>query len=252
MGFINLSIDEDIAVVTINRPKVNALNEPLVEELYECLQKLADKPNAHVKTIILTGLGSFFSFGLDVPEFLSYPKDAFTRFLAKFTELISYIFQYPKPVVAALNGHAVAGGCMLAIACDYRLMVSDKAKISLNEITFGSSVFASAVYILKHWVGGRNAEHILYSGKMYSAEEARGLGLIDEVVSKENLEEAARKTARDLASKNGDAFQSIKMLLRRPLWEEINKREINSILEFTEIWYSESTWENLEKIKIRD
>jgi enoyl-CoA hydratase/carnithine racemase len=252
MGFINLSVDEDIAIVTINRPKVNALNEPLVEELYECLQKLADKPNAQVKVIILTGEGSFFSFGLDVPEFLNYSKEPFTRFLAKFTELISYLFLYPKPVIAALNGHTIAGGCMLAIACDYRLMVSDKAKISLNEITFGSTVFASAISVLKHLVGGRNAELILYSGRMYSAEEAQGLRLIDEVVSKENLDAAARRVARDFVSKNSDTFQSIKMLLRRPMAEEINKREINSILEFTEIWYSESTRENLEKIKIRD
>ena len=248
MNFIRLSIDENIATIVLNRPKVNAINETMVEELRECFQKLAIDPN--IKAVILTGEGSFFSFGLDVPELLSYSKDSFTRFLAKFTELLSYIFLYPKPVVAAINGHAIAGGCMLALTCDYRIMVSEKAKISLNEITFGSTVFASATSMLRFWVGGRNAELILYRGEMYLADDAKMLRLVDEVVSKENLYEAARKIAQDFANKDSNAFQSIKMLLRKPVAEEINKREINSILEFVEIWYSEGTQEILEKIKI--
>ncbi|HZX14588.1 MAG TPA: enoyl-CoA hydratase-related protein, partial [Thermodesulfobacteriota bacterium] len=81
-------------------------------------------------------------------------------------------------------------------------------------------------------------------------DDAKMLGLVDEVVSKENLYESARKVAQDFANKDSNAFQSIKMLLRKPVAEEINKREINSILEFVEIWYSEGTQEILEKIKI--
>ena len=248
MNFIHLSIDETIATVVLSRPKVNAINETMVEELRKYFQKLAIDPN--IKAVIMTGEGSFFSFGLDVPEFLSYSKDSFIKFLFKFTGLYSYIFQFPKPVIAALNGHTIAGGCMLAMACDYRLMVSEKAKISLNEMTFGSTVFAGGVEMLKYWIGERNAESVLYTGARYSAEEAKILGLIDEVVSKDNLTEAAQKIVQGFAEKDGRAFQSIKMLLRTQVVEEIKKRERDSILEFADIWYSESTWKNLEKIKI--
>ncbi len=248
MNFIHISINENIATIVLNRPKVNALNEAVVEELRECFQKLADDSN--VKAVILTGEGSFFSFGLDVPEFLTYSKDSFIKFLTKFTELYSYIFTFPKPVVAALNGHTIAGGCMLAIACDYRLMVSEKAKISLNELTFGSTVFAGSIKMLKFLIGGRNAELALYTGAMYSAEEAKELGLIHEVVSKENLRDSAQRVVGDFAKKDSRAFQSVKMLLRKQAGEEMKRRERDSIIEFADIWYSESTWKNLEKIKI--
>lgn len=250
MNFIRLSINENIATVILSRPKVNALNEPLVDELNECFQKLANDPG--VKSVILTGEGSFFSFGLDVPEFLSYSKESFTKFLNKFTDLYASIFLFPKPVVAALNGHTVAGGCVLAIACDYRIMVSGKAKIALNELTFGSTFFAGGVEILKFWVGGKDAESALYTGAMYSAEDAKELGLIHEVVTQENLDEAVRKIAGDFAKKDSRAFGSIKMLLRKQVAEEIRKRENDSITEFVDIWYSENTWSNLQKIKIKD
>ena len=250
MNFIRLSISENIATIVLNRPKVNALNEVLVEELRECFQNVAD--DSKVKSVILTGEGSFFSFGLDVPEFLSYSKDSFIKFLTKFTELYGYIFTFPKPVVAALNGHTIAGGCMIAIACDYRLMVSGKARISLNELTFGSTVFAGSVEMLKHLIGRRCAELALYTGAMYSAEDAKELGLLHEVVPKENLHDAAQSIAEDFAKKDSRAFRSVKMLFRKQAGEEMKKRESDSILEFADIWYSEGTWKNLRNIKIRD
>jgi Delta3-Delta2-enoyl-CoA isomerase len=250
MKFVHLSTNENIATIVLNRPKVNAMNEAVVEELSECLQRVADDSN--VKAVILTGEGSFFSFGLDVPEFLSYSKDSFIKFIIKFTDLYAYIFLFPKPVIAALNGHTIAGGCMIAIACDYRLMVSEKAKISLNELTFGSTVFAGSVEMLRLLIGGRNAELALYTGAMYSAEDAKELGLIHEAVPKEHLFNSSRRVAEDFAKKDGHAFRSIKMLLRKEAGEEMKKRERDSILEFADIWYSESTWKNLQNIKIRD
>ncbi len=250
MDFVQFSLDQNIATIVLNRPKVNAINETVVEEFGDCFQKLATDQN--VNAVILTGEGSFFSFGFDVPEFLGYSKDSFIKFLTKFTGLYGDIFLFPKPVVAALNGHTVAGGCMLALACDYRLMVSERAKISLNEITFGSTVPYGSVQMLKHCIGERKAESVLYAGAMHSAEEAKGLGLIDEVVSKDNLREAAQKIALSLGEKDVRAFESIKMLLRKQVAEEMKRRENDSILEFADIWYSESTWEKLRKIKIRD
>ncbi|MFB0565288.1 MAG: enoyl-CoA hydratase/isomerase family protein [Candidatus Aminicenantaceae bacterium] len=152
--------------------------------------------------------------------------------------------------VNALNGHTIAGGCMLALACDYRIMVSEKAKISLNEISFGSSLFAGSVEMLKYCVGQKNAQSILYSGAMYTADEASQLGLIDKISDKENLIEDARKAARDFAKKENMAFRSIKRLLRNTVAERMVKREKTSIREFVDIWYSKKTWKNLKDIKI--
>ena len=161
------------------------------------------------------------------------------------------MFQFSKPIVAALNGHTIACGCMLATACDFRLMASGKGKISLNEITFGAPVFGGSAEMLRFCVGSRNAQSILYSGAMYSAEEAFELGLVDQVSSEDGLADDARKVAQELGEKDSSAFRSIKKLLRKPVAEEMVKHEKDYILEFADIWYSQTTWEKLKEIKIR-
>jgi Delta3-Delta2-enoyl-CoA isomerase len=248
MDFVTLQKSDGVATLMFHRGNVNALNGTVIDQLRALLKNL--ESDQEVESIILTGSGKFFSFGFDIPEFLSFPKEQFTEFLTNFTDLYAYLFLYPKPVVAALNGHTIAGGCMLALACDHRVMVSGRAKISLNEIGFGSSVFAGSTEMLRFWVGGGNATTILYSGAMYSAEEAQRLGLVHEVVTADVLTSAARKAASDLAAKHPPAFASIKSLLRKSVAEEVLRRERDSILEFTVIWYSEATWANLQNIKI--
>ncbi|MCP4178896.1 MAG: enoyl-CoA hydratase/isomerase family protein [bacterium] len=248
MNFVKVETNEGIATVIINRGKVNALNGEVVDELRESLNAL--EIDHDIKAIVLTGCGKFFSFGFDIPEFLSFSKEKFTNYLINFTDLYTYLFLYPKPVVAALNGHAIAGGCMLTLACDSRIMIDKKAKISLNEIAFGSSVFAGITEMLRFWVGSANATKILYSGAMYSAEEAMSLGLIHTVLTEQHLMVQAKRIASDLARKHFPAFASIKTLLRRPIVEDMLKRERESIREFVDIWYSEPTWKNLQDIKI--
>lgn len=248
MSWVEISMEKGIAVVSLQRGKVNALHEPLVEELQKVMDEL--KLDPMVKAVILTGKGKFFSFGFDIPEFLHYTREGFVSYLGKFSSLCTELFVWPKPLIAALNGHAVAGGCMLAIACDHRLMVTGKAKISLNEITFGASVFASTVAMLQHWLGGSKAQTVLFSGSLFTAEVALSLGIIDQLVSELDLLAAARQRAEALADKDKGAFASIKRLLRQPAMDRINRYEADSIREFVNIWYSDSTWKNLQNIKI--
>ncbi|MEN6466282.1 MAG: enoyl-CoA hydratase/isomerase family protein [Syntrophaceae bacterium] len=244
MEFHQCAVNDGTARIALARGKVNAINERVVDELTERLNNLSKDPA--VKSVVLTGTGKFFTFGFDIPEFLSYPKEDFIRYLTKFTDLYRLIFMYPKPVIASLNGHTIAGGCMLAIACDYRIMVSGKARISLNEINFGSSLFAGSVDLLKMWLGQRPAEVAAYTGAMYSAEEALKLGLVDRVCSEAELEMETEKAARDFSEKDPAAFASIKKLLRSQLADAIKARERQSILEFVDIWYSDRTWKNLQ------
>ena len=131
MGHVHVSTDQRLAEVRLERGKVNALDEEVVDELAECFRRLAGDPD--VRSIVLTGTGKFFSFGFDIPGFLGHSKEAFLAYLRKFAALYRDLFAHPKPVVAALNGHAVAGGCMLALACDARLMAAGKGKVALNE-----------------------------------------------------------------------------------------------------------------------
>lgn len=250
MEHFDLSRDGDLAVLALRRGKVNAINSALVRSLQSVLEKLRRDPDVHA--LVMTGTGSFFSFGFDIPEFLSFDRADFTMFLEDFTRFYTSLFVFPKPVVAALNGHTIAGGCMLALACDRRIMASGRARISLNEVTFGASVFAGAVEMLRTCVGARRAEEILLEGAMYPAERAVSLGLIDRVEGPPTTLEAAKAEARMLGSRDASAFGSIKSLLREPIAGEMRRREATSIREFVDIWYSEATWRRLEGIVIRD
>lgn len=249
MQFVRLSVREGIAEVKLERGKVNALNGDVVRELRACLRQLSEDPA--IRASVLTGTGKFFSFGFDIPEFLPYPREAFAEYLEAFTALCRETFSHPKPLVAAINGHAVAGGCMLATACDARIMVGGKAKIGLNEIGFGSSVFAGSVSMLAYWVGERRAQQILFEGRLYPAHEAKELGLVDAVTGEAELAEEATGAARQLADKDPAAFRSIKGLLRRRLADDMVGPDAASIREFVEIWYSEATRRRLRDITIR-
>jgi 3,2-trans-enoyl-CoA isomerase len=139
---------------------------------------------------------------------------------------------------------------MLASACDYRIMVSGKSKISLNEINFGSSLFPGSAVMLNYCVGARNAEIIAYTGAMFTAEEAKKIGLVDQVVSEDGIDEAAMKAAQDFARRYGPAFESIKMLLRTDIVKEMKEKDELYRDEMVDIWYSEETWKQLHNIKI--
>lgn len=249
MSFVRHLIQDTIVTLILDRPKVNALDDGLIKELYGWFDELRFDPG--VRAVVLTGEGSFFSFGLDVPAYMSYPKDAFRESFSMFCDLYSTIFAFPKPTVCAINGHAVAGGCILALACDYRIMASGKAKIGLNEITFGSTIPAGALEMLKFAVGNGRASIVAYTGELFPSEEACSFGLIDKVVTSQELREAACEVARDLSNMNAAAFESIKMALRRGTIEEIRKREEESLDQFVELWYSEPVREQLAKIQIR-
>jgi len=248
MSFVEVLSSDGVATVVLERGKVNALNPAVAEELSATFRALQNDDAA--RGVVLTGRGKFFSFGFDVPELLSYTREEFRDFLTSFTTLYRNIFVYPKPVVAALNGHAIAGGCMIALACDSAIMAHGSGKIGLNEIAFGSSVFAGSTEMLQFRTGPRATE-ILYSGAMVSPAEAQKIGLVSEVVAPEALIDRAREIAGELASKRPAAFASIKALLRRPVADAMARREAASIDEFVDIWYSEPTWTNLRGITIR-
>jgi enoyl-CoA hydratase len=172
MPYVNVRVEGGVAAVFLRRGKVNALDEPTIDELKDRFREL--EGDEAVRAVVFSGEGKFFSFGFDIPGFLGHSKPDFSRFLAKFTDLYTYLFTYPKPVVAALNGHAVAGGMMLALACDRRFIVAGKGKVALNELAFGSSVFAGSVEMLRFAVGNRNGEDMLsYSGYLLRKKDSR-------------------------------------------------------------------------------
>lgn len=250
MEHLELSLDQGVATVTLKRGKVNAIDDQTARELGQCFAELGADPAC--RAIVLTGRGSFFSFGFDVPALYDHTPEQFTAFLTAFTGALRTIFTCPKPVVAAINGHAVAGGCMLVNACDARLMVTGKAKYSLNEITFGAGLFAGSVEMLRYVAGSATAQQVALGGAMYNGEEALRLGLVDRLCPPDQLLAAARDLATSLLGGSGEAFAMIKAQLHAPVLAALVAREADSIAAFVRIWYSENTRRQTRQITIRD
>lgn len=247
MKLIDLDRQGSLIIITLFRGKVNAINPKMVEELRSQLEKLEADPET--KAVILTGAGKFFSFGFDLPEMIDWPRDKFGEFIHRFCDLLTYMFLYPKPLIAAINGHATGGGCMLALACDYRIMVTGNAKIALNEVTFGASVFAGSTEMLRFWTGSANAWKILSTGAMLLAEEAQSMGLVQEVVAESDLAAVTQRIATEMGEKPQAALAHLKLLLRRRIVEEFAKHEDRAIEEWLDIWYSPET-QALAKSKV--
>ena len=247
MTFVHLEVRDGHATVRLERGKVNALNEQVVDELTGCFRELEADPV--VRGILLTGTGKFFSFGFDIPEFLGVPKEEFAR----------YLRQVHRPLPRALRPSTPGGGRAerprggRGLHARHRLRRPGDGEGERQDrpqrIGFGSSLFAGSLELLRFWVGERRAQELVYAGALHGPEQALSLGLVDACVAGADLMDEARKRLDELVVKSPRAFRSIKRLLRQPVLEEMQRREEASIQEFVEIWYSDETRAELEKIK---
>jgi len=249
MSNTQMSISDHVAVLTLARDKVNAINETLIDDINAELDKL--ESDLDVVAVVLTGRDKFFSFGFDVPELLTLSQKGLRRFLSKHTALLLRLFTFGKPVIAAVNGHATAGGCMLIMACDYRVAAEGRARIGLNEINLGVSVFGGSAEMLRYWVGNRKAELILTDGTFYTVEQAKELGMIDQIVPYDDVMPTAMQKARDWGGKPGPAYRTIKRLMRGAVAERITLGEQAALNAFIETWYSPDAQRILPTLQIR-
>lgn len=249
MSYLKTQHADGVATVSMSRDKVNALDAELVAELRSTFHELAERDDT--VGVVLTGTGPFFSFGLDVPSLFDLSPERFAEFLRGFTGLYTEMFAFGKPLVAALNGHAVAGACMLALACDLRLMADGRGRVGLNEASFGATLFAGSIEMLRFAVGDRGAVRVAHSGTLFDVRAAAEVGLIDGVVAPDQLVAEARSRALALSNGYAAAFRSIKALLRGPVLATMRATESASIDAFVEIWYSEPMRNVLRQIQIR-
>ena len=249
MPCVIIERSQTTGVVTLSRPPVNAINEQVIADLSETFLNLEHDPTIH--SAVLTGAGKFFSFGLDVPEMYDHSPAQFRSFLQSFCALCRQLFLFPKPLVAAVNGHSVAGGCVLLLPCDIRIAADIPMKIGLTEITLGASLFASTVEMLRYWLTNQHAERLLLAGSIFDAREALHIGLFDQIIEPGGLQTAAIQKAAELATHYGPGYEALRNHIRQPLADRWMVREDVSIDEFVKIWYSPETRRRTREIKIR-
>ncbi|MHC9538992.1 MAG: enoyl-CoA hydratase/isomerase family protein [Vulcanimicrobiota bacterium] len=199
--FINVKCEEGLAWVTITRPEVrNALNRELMAELCRLLEELESDREARV--IILTGEGDkAFVAGADINEIEGIDHYGAYAFCRRGLALMQAVERLGKPVIAMVNGFALGGGCELALACDMRF-ASDKAKFGLPEINLGLIPGYGGTQRLARIVGKGKALELILTGAMIDAQEARRIGLVNEVFPHDALKAEVEKKARIIAGKS--------------------------------------------------
>ena len=206
------AVDGRVATVTINRPdKMNALNAATRQGLLAALDALGG--NDEVRVVIVTGAGDkAFVAGADIGEFAGRtPVDQFRAMSGR--TIFDAVDAFPKPVIAAINGFCLGGGCELALACDIRV-ASDKAKLGQPEVNLGILPGAGGTQRLPRLVGMGTAYKLLFSGELIRADEAFRIGLVDEVVAPEKLLARVRELAGAIAEKSPVALRLIKEAVR--------------------------------------
>ncbi len=211
-----LTINRQRAVVTLtlNRPdKRNALNFALVAELKATLRRLASDDAARV--IVLTGAGSVFSAGADLAALQALQSASPQENLDDsdhLAELFQMLYLHPKPVIAKVNGHAIAGGCGLAAVCDYAI-AAEKAKVGFTEVQIGFVPAIVAVFILRK-MGETRAREVLLGGKLYTAAEGAAMDLLTQAVPADELDTAVDTLATHLATQtSGSALALTKRII---------------------------------------
>ncbi len=195
-----LEIKDRVAIVTVNRPgKLNALNGDTITALADVMSSANDNPE--VRCVILTGAGpKSFVAGADISEIQTLNIEEGANFSRMGQQVFRYIENMRKPVLAAVNGFALGGGCELAMACHLRI-AAENARFGLPEINLGIIPGYGGTQRLPRLVGLSNALHLALTGDMIDAEDAHRLGLVSEVVPAAELMERAEKLAKILASK---------------------------------------------------
>jgi enoyl-CoA hydratase len=212
---IETRIDDGIAILRIEHGPVNALDAELLEALADALDAVEESTRA----VVLTGTGAVFSAGADLVRLLDEGSLYVESARPHATRAFERMFTISRPVVAAINGHAIAGGCVLALAADYRITVSGEHRLGLAELKVGVPFPVWALETVRFAVAPPHLQRLIYSGRLVTPDEALALGLVDEVVAPDQLMGRAVKIAQRFASIPAATFALTKRSLREPFAE---------------------------------
>ncbi len=212
MQFVQFETSGAVAIVTMNRPKANPLNRQMLGELLDAFQLAA--LDVDVRAVLFTSaVPRFFSAGFDAMEVFAYNREQMRDFLEAFGNLITMILNFPKPVVGALPGHAVTGGAILALCCDFRVMVEGDYRFAMNEIDVGVVLPHSIFRMLSTAVGGPVARRMVLAGEALSPMKALDAGLVTRVVPETQIQAGGMELAQYLSGKPPATFAALKKIV---------------------------------------
>jgi enoyl-CoA hydratase len=221
----------ELEIVRLARPPVNALDVELSRAIETAFAELAA---SDARAVVLTGAGRCFSAGVDLFRLVREGPDYARAIVPAFEACFQRLFAFEKPVVAAVNGHAIAGGCILALACDERVCVSEQAKIGVPELLVGVTWPVLALEIVRFALPDLRGQELVNSGRTVEPGEAQALGMVEELADPVDLLDSALRRAQRLAAIPAGAFRMAKLQMRAAALERVergNRAHAGAIVE---------------------
>jgi Delta3-Delta2-enoyl-CoA isomerase len=229
---------DHILELRLARPPVNAISPALCTALLEALR---DAPGQGLRAVVISGAPGMYSAGLDVPTLLTLDRAGIIAFWSEFFQLMAVIARSPIPTVAAITGHSPAGGAVISIFCDYRVMARGNFKIGLNEVQVGLTVPEVIQLAFKRLLGAHRAERMMVAGAMIEPDEALRIGLIDELADVDQVIPQALAWCQKHLALPPEAMSSTRRIARRDLADIMGDASRFPADAFADSWFAEET-----------
>jgi enoyl-CoA hydratase/carnithine racemase len=236
MSKVKIEVQDAIAVLRLTNGVTNAISPELVDDLSAVLKRV----KYEFKGLVLAGGEKFFCIGLDLPGLLQLDRSEMTDFYVAFNQVVLDLYTFPTSTASAIAGHATAGGAILAMSTDFRLVAEDRKFIGLNEVKIGVPVPRLADLILRQLVGDRRATEMMYSGEFLEPEQSYSIGLVDAVVPAEILEKEAVAKIATLAALPSGGIMLIKKNRVETVRLRYEKMRESETDEFLSCWFNPS------------
>jgi len=237
-----------VTVMQMARGRGNALDVSFLAAVIEALDRIEQ---SDAGAVVLTGQGRVFGAGVDLPALLAGGPDYVREFLPLMTRGFERLVKFPKPLVAAVNGHAIAGGAIVMLACDVRVLARGAGRIGLTEVLVGVQFPAWALEIARFSTPPQHFQEMILTGRTWPAEEAFARGLGDELVDAERLLPRACEVAEELAAIPAETYAATKLAVRRPMIEAAERLTADEDARVIERWCSPEVLANVKAFAAR-
>lgn len=235
---------DGVEVVYLERPPVNALDREFLEAITEHFKRLAEEG---LPAVVLTAEGSAFSAGADLFRVLEEGEKYVDASVGALSSAFGALFEFPRPLVVAANGHALAGGAVILCAGDYRIMADGDGRVGVTELKVGVPFPIYALEIIRYAVAPQHLQEAVYLARAYRPRDALAKGFLDEVVEPDTLMDRSIEIAKRLAAIPPRSFEIMKKLLRAPTMDRIARYGAEHDAQAREGWTSEEVQQAISK-----